>query len=39
MLQECMAEHKDWRKCQQQVQDFRKCMTEYDQSVSKNNPQ
>ncbi|KAH0625277.1 hypothetical protein JD844_033734 [Phrynosoma platyrhinos] len=28
-VQECMAEHQDWRKCQQQVQGFKDCMREY----------
>ncbi|XP_025022853.1 cytochrome c oxidase assembly factor 4 homolog, mitochondrial [Python bivittatus] len=26
---ECMAEHQDWRKCQEQVQSFRTCMAEH----------
>ncbi|KAJ8412455.1 hypothetical protein AAFF_G00127910 [Aldrovandia affinis] len=25
-VQECMAEHQDWRKCQSQVQNFKECM-------------
>ncbi|KAG5844688.1 hypothetical protein ANANG_G00165170 [Anguilla anguilla] len=25
-VQECMAEHQDWRKCQPQVRDFKECM-------------
>ncbi|XP_067389325.1 cytochrome c oxidase assembly factor 4 homolog, mitochondrial [Emydura macquarii macquarii] len=28
-VQECMAEHQDWRKCQQQVQTFKECMKEH----------
>ncbi|XP_058041394.1 cytochrome c oxidase assembly factor 4 homolog, mitochondrial [Ahaetulla prasina] len=28
-VMECMAEHQDWRKCQEQVQSFRACMTEH----------
>uniref|UniRef100_A0A8D0BQ81 Cytochrome c oxidase assembly factor 4 homolog n=1 Tax=Salvator merianae TaxID=96440 RepID=A0A8D0BQ81_SALMN len=28
-VQECMAEHQDWRKCQQQVQSFKDCMQKY----------
>ncbi|XP_032637024.1 cytochrome c oxidase assembly factor 4 homolog, mitochondrial [Chelonoidis abingdonii] len=28
-VQECMAEHQDWRKCQQQVQAFKDCMKEH----------
>ncbi|XP_065558698.1 uncharacterized protein LOC136026251 isoform X2 [Artemia franciscana] len=27
--QECMFEHKDWRKCQDQVQEFKKCIAEH----------
>ncbi|XP_072021653.1 uncharacterized protein [Amphiura filiformis] len=25
-VQDCMAEHRDWRKCQPQVMEFRKCI-------------
>ncbi|XP_059401198.1 cytochrome c oxidase assembly factor 4 homolog, mitochondrial [Carassius carassius] len=28
-LQDCMAEHQDWRKCQTEVQKFKECMTTY----------
>ncbi|ODM91326.1 Cytochrome c oxidase assembly factor 4, mitochondrial [Orchesella cincta] len=28
-VQECIAETKDWRKCQKQVQDFKECMDIY----------
>ncbi|XP_019385305.1 PREDICTED: cytochrome c oxidase assembly factor 4 homolog, mitochondrial [Crocodylus porosus] len=28
-IQECMAEHQDWRKCQSQVQTFKECMQEH----------
>ncbi|XP_053167217.1 cytochrome c oxidase assembly factor 4 homolog, mitochondrial [Hemicordylus capensis] len=28
-VQECMAEHQDWRKCQEQVQSFKDCMREH----------
>ncbi|XP_029457976.1 cytochrome c oxidase assembly factor 4 homolog, mitochondrial [Rhinatrema bivittatum] len=28
VLQECMSEHRDWRKCQQHVQRFKACMQE-----------
>nr|XP_056714565.1 cytochrome c oxidase assembly factor 4 homolog, mitochondrial [Euleptes europaea] len=28
-VQECMAEHQDWRKCQEQVQRFKECMSAY----------
>ncbi|XP_075054004.1 cytochrome c oxidase assembly factor 4 homolog, mitochondrial [Mixophyes fleayi] len=28
-VQECMAEHQDWRKCQVQVQSFKDCMQDY----------
>nr|CAH7715040.1 unnamed protein product [Callosobruchus chinensis] len=28
-VQECMAETRDWRKCQDSVSNFKKCMDEY----------
>ncbi|XP_034033318.1 cytochrome c oxidase assembly factor 4 homolog, mitochondrial [Thalassophryne amazonica] len=28
-VQECMAEHQDWRACQNQVQAFKNCMTSF----------
>ncbi|XP_015670987.1 cytochrome c oxidase assembly factor 4 homolog, mitochondrial [Protobothrops mucrosquamatus] len=28
-VMECMAEHQDWRKCQEPVQSFRTCMAEH----------
>uniref|UniRef100_A0A673K4Y5 Cytochrome c oxidase assembly factor 4 homolog, mitochondrial-like n=2 Tax=Sinocyclocheilus rhinocerous TaxID=307959 RepID=A0A673K4Y5_9TELE len=28
-LQDCMAEHQDWRKCQTEVQKFKECMNTY----------
>lgn len=28
-VQECMAEHQDWRRCQEQVQSFKDCMKEH----------
>ncbi|XP_056417114.1 cytochrome c oxidase assembly factor 4 homolog, mitochondrial [Hyla sarda] len=28
-VQECMAEHGDWRRCQEQVQNFRNCMQDH----------
>ncbi|XP_069059931.1 cytochrome c oxidase assembly factor 4 homolog, mitochondrial [Pleurodeles waltl] len=28
-VQECMAEHQDWRKCQKQVEHFKGCMVTY----------
>ncbi|XP_068122725.1 cytochrome c oxidase assembly factor 4 homolog, mitochondrial [Hyperolius riggenbachi] len=28
-VQECMAEHQDWRKCQEQVKSFKDCMQDY----------
>ncbi|XP_032680118.1 cytochrome c oxidase assembly factor 4 homolog, mitochondrial [Odontomachus brunneus] len=28
-VQECIAEHQDWRKCQDQVKKFRQCMAEH----------
>ena len=38
-VQECIAETKDWRKCQEVVQNFRKCIEEgkkSDQNFVKN---
>ncbi|KPM03909.1 hypothetical protein NH340_JMT02927 [Sarcoptes scabiei] len=29
-LQECMYEHKDWRKCQNLVNELRDCMRNYE---------
>jgi len=29
---ECIAESKDWRKCQEQVKSFRECITAYEKS-------
>lgn len=31
-VQECMAEHQDWRKCQSQVQTFKDCMTTFQKA-------
>ncbi|XP_046906463.1 cytochrome c oxidase assembly factor 4 homolog, mitochondrial [Hypomesus transpacificus] len=31
-VQECMAEHQDWRKCQTQVQTFKECMMAFQNS-------
>lgn len=28
-VQECMAEHQDWRACQKQVRDFKDCMMKF----------
>lgn len=28
-LQDCMVEHQDWRKCQEQVKKFKDCMEVY----------
>ncbi|KAJ8919984.1 hypothetical protein NQ315_006514 [Exocentrus adspersus] len=28
-VQECIAETKDWRKCQEPVADFKECMQQY----------
>lgn len=28
-VQECIAEHQDWRKCQDKVKKFKECMAEY----------
>uniref|UniRef100_A0A915HG28 CHCH domain-containing protein n=1 Tax=Romanomermis culicivorax TaxID=13658 RepID=A0A915HG28_ROMCU len=30
--QECMFEHRDWRKCQDLVKNFRICMEEYERN-------
>ena len=30
-VQECIADTKDWRKCQNQVQEFRKCIEKSEQ--------
>ncbi|CAL9685267.1 unnamed protein product [Knipowitschia caucasica] len=31
-VQECMAEHQDWRLCQQHVQKFKDCMSDFQQA-------
>ncbi|XP_033834311.1 cytochrome c oxidase assembly factor 4 homolog, mitochondrial [Periophthalmus magnuspinnatus] len=31
-VQECMAEHQDWRLCQKQVQTFKDCMSSFQQA-------
>ncbi|XP_064838540.1 cytochrome c oxidase assembly factor 4 homolog, mitochondrial [Oncorhynchus masou masou] len=31
-VQECMAEHQDWRKCQSQVQTFKDCMMTFQKA-------
>ncbi|XP_035621767.1 cytochrome c oxidase assembly factor 4 homolog, mitochondrial [Oncorhynchus keta] len=31
-VQECMAEHQDWRKCQTQVQTFKDCMMTFQKA-------
>lgn len=31
-VQECMAEHQDWRACQRQVQTFKDCMSSYQKA-------
>ena len=31
-VQECMAEHQDWRKCREQVQTFKDCMTTFQKA-------
>ncbi|XP_061102862.1 cytochrome c oxidase assembly factor 4 homolog, mitochondrial-like [Conger conger] len=31
-VQECMAEHQDWRKCQPQVQAFKECMLTFQRA-------
>ncbi|GAB6024906.1 Cytochrome oxidase assembly factor 4 [Chamberlinius hualienensis] len=33
-VQECMFEHKDWRKCQQHVNTFKRCVLEYHERKS-----
>jgi len=30
-VQFCMADHSDWRKCQDQVKEFQICINEYNQ--------
>ncbi|XP_072333552.1 cytochrome c oxidase assembly factor 4 homolog, mitochondrial [Scyliorhinus torazame] len=41
-VQDCMAEHQDWRQCQQSVHDFKQCMAEYQRlranQLSRQNP-
>jgi len=32
---ECIAEFKDWRKCQEQVKAFRECISAYEKSQSR----
>ncbi|KAL5008549.1 hypothetical protein ScPMuIL_014130 [Solemya velum] len=34
-VQECMADNKDWRKCQKQVMEFRKCVEESMTGIKK----
>ncbi|CAM9151738.1 unnamed protein product [Lampetra planeri] len=34
-VQECMAEHQDWRACQSQVQTFKDCMMTFQISRKK----
>jgi len=34
-LQDCMAEHRDWRQCQHLVKQFRDCMSEYEKRKNK----
>lgn len=31
-VQECMAEHQDWRACQRQVQTFKDCMSSFQKA-------
>uniref|UniRef100_A0A3B4HDI9 Cytochrome c oxidase assembly factor 4 homolog, mitochondrial n=1 Tax=Pundamilia nyererei TaxID=303518 RepID=A0A3B4HDI9_9CICH len=31
-IQECMAEHQDWRACQSQVQTFKDCMMNFQKA-------
>ncbi|XP_051881684.1 cytochrome c oxidase assembly factor 4 homolog, mitochondrial [Pristis pectinata] len=28
-VQDCMAEHQDWRRCQEAVREFKRCMEEH----------
>ncbi|CAG9856144.1 unnamed protein product [Phyllotreta striolata] len=35
VVQDCISETKDWRKCQDKVAEFRKCMQEYEEKKSK----
>lgn len=34
-VQECIAETKDWRQCQDVVAEFKKCMQSYNSSQAK----
>ncbi|XP_054153837.1 cytochrome c oxidase assembly factor 4 homolog, mitochondrial-like [Oppia nitens] len=36
-LQDCMYEHRDWRKCQDLVQQLKDCMNRYEQSKQQQN--
>jgi len=36
-VQDCMAEHRDWRACQQQVKQFGDCMKDYERRKSQLN--
>lgn len=31
-IQECMAEHEDWRKCKRQVQEFKECIMPFQKA-------
>lgn len=33
-LQDCYFEHKDWRKCQQEMADFKRCTSEQKRNKS-----
>ncbi|CAG2122284.1 unnamed protein product [Medioppia subpectinata] len=35
-LQDCMAEHRDWRQCKDLVQQFKECMIIYEKNKSQN---
>lgn len=34
-IQFCMADHKDWRKCQTEVADFQSCIMDYNRNKQK----
>ncbi|XP_049819089.1 cytochrome c oxidase assembly factor 4 homolog, mitochondrial [Aethina tumida] len=37
-VQECIADKKDWRKCQDQVTEFKECMQRYQQKKGATSP-
>ncbi|XP_018904246.1 uncharacterized protein [Bemisia tabaci] len=34
-IQMCIADTKDWRKCQNEVKDFKECMEKYQKNLRK----